>query len=486
MGEIDAGQIIGELLGVNAMTPAQLAAVQDGRLRKLLAQAKDASPFYRRVLAGRDVADVSLEEMPVMTKSDMMAHFDEIVTDPQLRRAGVESFLADRDNVGRKHLGRYVVLQSSGTTGEAAFMVYDELGLAYFSASAMVARRPVPSGLGPMEQFMVMQDYLAKGRRIRLAYVIVTSGHMSTYAAARQTSEMQKAAVDQRFFSTSLPVERIVEELDEFQPDSLVCYPSTLEILAREQLAGRLHLSFDGPLSDITVGAEVLTPAVDKLARQAFGIPVQDAYGLTECLSVGRSCSRFDGIHVMSDLCIVEVVDEEGQPVPDGQPGAKLLVTNLVNQVQPTIRYEVTDVTGISTVECPCDWPFPKLMPVAGRTTDILYVDAPGGGYETISPYRFGFVLQLKGLRRFQLVQTGRNEMTLNYVPAAPGPATRERLVSDMAAGLAESGLEGRIHVSVQEVDHIPVDPRSGKLRQIASLVGPPDDLAFHAGWPNC
>jgi hypothetical protein len=44
-----------------------------------------------------------------------------------------------------------------------------------------------------------------------------------------------------------------------------------------------------------------------------------------------------------SDMCIAELADEGNQPVPDGTPSAKVLLTGLYNHTQPLIRYELTD-----------------------------------------------------------------------------------------------------------------------------------------------
>ena len=61
----------------------------------------------------------------------------------------------------------------------------------------------------------------------------------------------------------------------------------------------------------------------------------------------GVECERHEGIHLFEDVALFENVDEEGRPVPAGEPGARLLVTSLHNLVQPIIRLEVTDVFTI-------------------------------------------------------------------------------------------------------------------------------------------
>ncbi|HWF33277.1 MAG TPA: hypothetical protein VG188_12045, partial [Solirubrobacteraceae bacterium] len=74
----------------------ELAEHQRTRLRIVLAQAIEQSPFHAKRLGGLDpdgVEPSDLAGLPVMTKAEMMADFDEVVTDRRLRRAAVEEHL---------------------------------------------------------------------------------------------------------------------------------------------------------------------------------------------------------------------------------------------------------------------------------------------------------------------------------------------------------------------------------------------------------
>ena len=71
-------------------------------------------------------------------------------------------------------------------------------------------------------------------------------------------------------------------------------------------------------------------------------------------------------------MCVVENVDEDGRPVDHGEPGARLLVTNLFNRVQPLIRFEITDVATLEREPCPCGRTLLRLRSLAGRTADVI------------------------------------------------------------------------------------------------------------------
>src|SRR5205823_10944439 len=114
-----------------------------------------------------------------------------------------------------------------------------------------------------------------------------------------------------------------------------------------------------GRLKGLTSAAEPLPPDARARIERAFGVHVSDCYMMAECPPLTTGCPEFPGSHVNADLALLEVVDDEYRPVPDGTPGAKVLVTNLYNLVQPLIRYEVGDVVTVSPSPCPCGSPLP-------------------------------------------------------------------------------------------------------------------------------
>jgi phenylacetate-CoA ligase len=140
----------------------------------------------------------------------------------------------------------------------------------------------------------------------------------------------------------TLPLPQLVEALNQFQPTYLNVYPSVAMWLADEQQAGRLRLS---PQILVTV-AELRTLATTQRLAEAFGVRPFDVYGCTEGL-FGSECQHHRGIHLFEDTTLVENLDGDGQPVPAGQPGARLVVTNLYNRVQPLLRLEVTDLVTL-------------------------------------------------------------------------------------------------------------------------------------------
>ena len=111
---------------------------------------------------------------------------------------------------------------------------------------------------------------------------------------------------------------------------------------------------------------------MSRLIEQAWGRIPDNHYGLTEEPHVGTDCSMHAGIHLFEDTCMLEVVNDEHRPLPDGVMGTRYLLTNLYNKALPLIRYEVTDMLCRAAERCECGRPFALLQGIVGRAEDLL------------------------------------------------------------------------------------------------------------------
>ena len=103
-----------------------IARLQRERLNRLVRHARTASPYYRSLYQGLPSRVTDPRVLPPVAKRELMAHFDDWVTDPDLTLAGLRrDFLSDLSLVGLPYLGRYHVFTTSGTTGEPAVLVHD-------------------------------------------------------------------------------------------------------------------------------------------------------------------------------------------------------------------------------------------------------------------------------------------------------------------------------------------------------------------------
>ena len=151
-------------------------------------------------------------------------------------------------------------------------------------------------------------------------------------------------------------VDRLVARLNAFRPEFLYGYPSVLELLAAEQLDGRLRIA----PTTLASSGETHTADTERAVRAGVGRPVvpdlrdHRAAGARRALRPAQpacTCSRTWRSSRSS-------TSTTGRS-PPGQPGHRLLVTNLVARAQPLIRYAVTDLVTAGAEPCPCGRPYP-------------------------------------------------------------------------------------------------------------------------------
>jgi phenylacetate-coenzyme A ligase PaaK-like adenylate-forming protein len=253
---------------------------------------------------------------------------------------------------------------TSGSSGRPGLFVYDTGG--WRSIATQFLRSSTWAGLRPSLP------------RQRVAWLGgATPSHISRQGAATLAIGLHRVLA----LPVTLPLPQLVQALNQYQPTYLNVYPSVAMWLADEQQAGRLRLS---PQMLVTA-AELRTPEMTQRLVDAFRVHPFDVYGSTEGL-FGSECEHHQGIHLFEDTSLVENVDPDGRPVPAGQPGARLLVTNLYNLVQPLLRLEVTDLVTLDPDPCPCGRTLVRVSTIHGRSDDVLSLPARDGGQVAVHP----------------------------------------------------------------------------------------------------
>jgi phenylacetate-CoA ligase len=426
-------------------TREQLREWQGDRIDAIARHAVAHSPYYRERLSLPAGRRAELADLPVLDKATFVEHFDDIVTDPRLRR---DELLAHAETLDgdELYLGRYRVMATSGSSGRKALFVYDRPD--WQAVVAGLVRFTRFAGAGP------------KLPRRRFAQVGPPRGvHMSRRMSATMNIGLQKNL----FISATAPIEEIVDQLNRFRPTTFGGFPSVIALLAREQLAGRLRIAPD----TIGTSSELLTAEMRAVIVEAWGIEPFNLYGITEAGMLGTDCDQHRGIHVNVDYMAVEVVDAQGRPVPDGEVGEGMLVTSLDNHVLPTLRLAVSDRVAIDPDPCPCGRPLPLLRAVEGRSDDVIHLAGVDGRTVPVIPLQFAPVAHAREVREFQIVQEGP---ALNVrVVLQPGAALPERLQGVLEAKLRELGVAAP-DVRVQQVDALPRDPaQMGKLKLVVA-----------------
>jgi phenylacetate-coenzyme A ligase PaaK-like adenylate-forming protein len=269
----------------------------------------------------------------------------------------------------------------------------------------------------------------------------------------------------------SMPIPRLVKALNAYRPEVLIAYPSILRELTLEQKAGRLAIQ---PRRCGSI-CETLAPEVRRLAMEVWQAPIIDSYATTETGQIGTDCALAGGIHVLEELMKVEVVDENHQPVPDGTPGDRILVTTFFNSIMPLIRYEITDRVAFARDPCLCGRPHARLMAIEGRAEEMLELPAKTGGTMRVAAVRFRDPLLLNVAVRQYQYSTAPGKLQLHVVLAPDtrdGDAVLESLRRAIGKQMAQVGAEPAA-LTVARIGRIDRTAHAGKERLVAHAVTP-------------
>lgn len=415
--------------------------LQKKRLNDLVEYARENSPYYKKLYKHLGKAP-QLEELPVITKPEMMSNFDYVLTDRQVNMNKVDVFTSDKENIGRMINEKYLIFKTSGSTGNPAVVLYDKNNIDV--SSAVAAFRT----FARKEDFKAFMKHGKKTAGVFADHGFYLACGMSRYLQMKMPNKKTKITVD-----VNSPEDMIVKQLNEFQPAMLSGYPSNLSLLADIK-------ELDIHPDVVITGGELLTDEIRQKLSDRFGCYVQTHYSCTEGGELACECSH-GHLHINEDWVILEPVDKDNNPVGYGELSDKVLLTNLSNYIQPFIRYELTDRVIVHDEKCPCGknshW-----LEIEGRTDDIL--DICGVKIAPMSLYKI--LEEVKGIRRFQLVQKTTDRLELRLIGEDIKDAF-EHAKNDLYDYLESKGVNG-IKVSLSDIAP-QANEISGKFKHIYS-----------------
>lgn len=123
-------------------------------------------------------------------------------------------------------------------------------------------------------------------------------------------------------------------------------------------------------------GSERWSEKKREYIKEKLGIELYDIYGLTEIYGpgIGISCDAQNGMHYWDDYVYIEIIDPKtGKTLPGGEEG-EIVITTLVKEGAPLIRFRTHDISRIIPGECPCGRKHPRLDIIKGRSDDMFKV----------------------------------------------------------------------------------------------------------------
>ena len=440
---------------------AELVRHQQQRLEVVVRHAAAHSPFYRRQFAETGAlgdGPVQLARLPVLDKPLLMEHFDELVCDPRLRRDELLDWVGQmtRDQL---YLNRYRVMLTSGSSGRPGLYVYDAAGWRSISAGMLRSTdlgRPAAHPATPADGL----------RRRRRPVPHQPPGSRHGERPAPRPGPARHAAAP----SAGGGAQRVPTHLSPGLP-------------LRGHVAGRRAAR--RPPADI---------ATDPGHRRGVPHPRDDpatartrsGCGPSTCTAPPRGCSdRSASTTRASTSSRTPLSSRTSTPTASrcrpGQPGARLLVTNLYNLVQPLLRLEVTDLVTLDPIPAHADAFSLRMKTIYGRSDDVLSFSARDGGQVAVHPLHFALLTRDPQVGEFQVIQEGPLLRVL-VVPRHP---------SSPAAAGGDDGLETRLsHAIAKQLLGLGVrDPQVTveRRRELARTAGGKLKLviADPAQWPG-
>ena len=416
----------------------RIEELQSVRLQRLISYVYDRVPYYRalmdeRGLKPRDIISaIDLQKLPLLTKSTV--------------RTGPAGLLAEGFPASELRPGT-----TSGPTGTP---------MSFYGTREDQANRGVARMLRAFEwagvgiggpQAHVGRPLEGRGGKEQLLHHLSLRARKMVYVDANGLTDKALPAIAERLARAHL--------------QGLIGYPASLVVIALYvERSSSQHLA----LESIITRGEQLTDRERHILSRVFGAEPYSEYSTSEAFGIASECTTHSGLHIAAEDVVVEIVDDNGVPVPQGHQG-NIVVTNLHNYGMPFIRYDLGDTGALLAGACSCGRQLPRLGGLIGRSNTYLHTRS---GRRISSGGLYLERLASLPVVQYQIVQEDLDSVVMYLVPAvvqSPGElsALSER-VHEMFAG--DFGESLRLHVEF--TDRIAPGP-AGKHTFVFSNVDP-------------
>lgn len=327
---------------IETKSKAEIKAFQEERLKQLLSYLNEYSSYYQRVFKENHIAlsDINMLEdltkIPVTTKEDLQKYNDDFICVP------------------KRKIIDYVT--TSGILGEPVTFAMSEKDL-----ERLAYNEAISLACAGVEQTDVLQLMTTMDRRFMagLAY----------FLGARKLG----AGIIR--VGTGIP-ELQWDSIIKFKPTYLIVVPSfLLKLIDYAELHG-LDLHNSGVKGAICIGESLREQdfslnTLSRKIKEKWDIALYSTYASTEMNTAFTECKQQQGGHHHPELIIVEVLDDNDNPVPEGEEG-ELTITTLGVEAMPLLRFKTGDIVRAHTAPCECGRNTLRLGPVIGRKKQMI------------------------------------------------------------------------------------------------------------------
>ncbi len=402
------------------------------RLRELLTHAQHHVPYYKKLFSEisfdpgliNSLADLS--RLPLLTKSKIRTHLEQLKAD------------------NAQCLARF---NTGGSSGEPLIFYIGKKRVSHDVAAKWRATRWWDVDIGDRE-------------------IVLWGSPIELNAQSRTRSfrdKLLRTRLLPAFEMSEQKLDGFLKEICAIRPKMLFGYPSSLAHLARYAQSKNSRMN-DLGIKVAFVTSERLYNDQREQIEMIFGCRVANGYGGRDAGFIAHECPA-GGMHITAEDIIVEIVDEQGMPLPLGVSG-EVVVTHLATGDFPFIRYRTGDVAILDDKACSCGRGLPLIKEIQGRTTDFIIASDGTVMHGLALIY---VVRDLPGVQQFKIIQENIHATRILLVTDSSFKDSRiAEIKSDVMRRLGDD-----VRVDVEIVPYIAKEA-SGKYRYVISHVSVP------------
>jgi phenylacetate-CoA ligase len=397
----------------------RLNTLQNRKLRELVRHAYENVPYYHDLFERHNILpdDIKtkgdLKNIPILTKKDVRDHSQDLIS--RNDRSDVEKLLFSK---------------TSGSTGIPLTIYFNEIETVFGSA------------LNLYSHFKIGRRFTDKLLSLKIE-------------ASNKKTPLEKLKILRKYeIELTSPLSEIIENINEFKPDIIYCYPSFLILLGNFIKENDIKLW--KPRIILTNG-ETLDQFSRRFIEEVFRSEVRDTYGSAEFWRVAYECEH-GLIHIIPDSVIFEIdadtLEEDGS--------GEIIMTSLYQKTMPLIRYRIGDRAIISDKKCKCGSKFMTIEKITGRFDDYLVL--PSGRRIP------GIAIDLRNItevKEIQIIQKKPEYIEVTVVPSKNFNKKDEVMLKEL---IKSACFKEKVEIKVIKIEKLS-RTRTGKLRRVISEV---------------
>ncbi|MCH2159015.1 MAG: hypothetical protein MK096_09605 [Oleiphilaceae bacterium] len=397
---------------------------QENRVRELLLYASEYSPYYKDLFSDNNI-DLQnpnftqlIHSVPVTKKQDLRNNIDRFISNEFKKEELINA-------------------KTGGSTGFSLDLFFDKRCQEKRNAAAMRTDKWAGWEAGKVRGDLWGNPKLPKSVKQKIRNCLLDK---IIYLDTMKLSDHSMS--------------RFVERVRNYGVEVIFGHAHSIFLLAKFIDSQKLMIP---PMTGVISTSMMLIESERKLIERVFSCKVTNRYGCEEVGLIASECELHEGLHVNMEHVFVEIVNEQGEAVKDGEVG-KVLVTDLNNHAMPLIRYQVEDMAVATSRQCSCGRGSQLIEGLSGRVADFLKL-SDGSSVAGISLIE-RTLTKVIGIEQMQIVQKKLDEIEINRVKGRDfTDSSDQELMAELSQVFGEE-----VKIRVIDVDRIPQE-KNGKYR---------------------